>query len=243
MATLSQTLSVASLLLFSAEGRANDFTLRSGNVAPGSGVSQNGSFKLTGVCGEPANEASIGGAFTLHAGFLAAMSANQAPIAGPDVVSRSANGDLKISLTQLLANDFDPDTGPLTLQIAAQSVNGVNLTVIGNWVYYLHASTNADAFTYAITDTRGAVTQGRVDILINDPNGQFSTQLHITLGAAGARLRFTAIRTRTYVVQYRDNFDSPWQDLADAINLGFGEFGLDDPAGGSSRFYRAVYRE
>lgn len=231
------------LALLAASASAADFALRSGSVSAGGGFSQGNNFAVTGVVGEVAAAPSTNGIYTFHSGFLAAMAANQAPVTAPDIVTRSASGDLKISIAQLLANDFDPDTGPLTLQIISPSTAGAGVSVSGNWVYYLHNTTGADSFDYTVTDARGGVATGRVDILINSPDAQFTTLLRITSDAGGAHLRFTGIRTRSYVIQYRDDIGDPWQDLADAIHLGLGRFGLDDANGGPSRFYRAVYRE
>jgi len=238
----------AVFLLFCATpfAHAGPLGLRSSAITPGGGTSSGGSFALVSAIGQPSAQHSAGGALAVETGFLGAMSANQWPIASPDVVLRAPNEDFKIEIKQLLANDFDPDGGSLAISIPTTTQNGATLRVSRGWIYYTHTDPLSDSFSYTVTDARGTSIASRVDIMVNnDP--QIATLLTIAPldPNPGARVSFFGIPNRQFIVQHADGFDllAPWVDFGPANDLGFGRYEFIDSQGAPVRFYRVVYRE
>jgi hypothetical protein len=169
---------------------------------------------------------------------------NEAPFAGSDTIERPANGDVKVKVSELLANDSDPDGDSLTFAgVVSPSPGGATVSVADGWVYYDHSGSRADTFTYFITDNQGNTSNGTVQVNIQGADAQFTTRLGITYDGSGAHITFDGIPGRTYIVQYQNAIGGgPWQDLGSATDAGLGRFSFHDPAGSNNRFYRSVYR-
>jgi hypothetical protein len=112
---------------------------------------------------------------TLHGGLddtklnsriaaMAAMNANEPPVAVDDVVT--VDEDLSGSI-HVLANDADAEGGPLTLRSVSAPGQGT-ASVMGGKVSYQPGTDYAgtDAFTYVIVDDRGDVATGRVTVTV-----------------------------------------------------------------------------
>jgi len=220
---------------------AGDYFIDQPTILVSNTASVGGAFSLDAEFPLTANQSLTGGPFEMTAD-LKPLSANHAPAALQDSFSRPANDDLKIELQSLLANDFDPDSDPISIQIPSVSNSGAPITVSNGWIYYLHTSGAPDSFNYTITDQYGAVSQSRVEILIGNPDDQFTTRLQIELNGTNIHIQFTGIFTRTYLVQRTDALAHSWIDLGPAANLGLGRFSFDDAGPGPIRFYRVVYR-
>jgi hypothetical protein len=95
---------------------------------------------------------------------LTAMNGNDPPLAVEDVLSldEDATGSLDV-----LANDRDPDGGPLTLRSVGAAVRGT-ATAVGNAVLFRpNPDVNgSDSFTYTVADDRGETATGRVNVTI-----------------------------------------------------------------------------
>jgi hypothetical protein len=239
MAPLSQIVTALAAVVFS--GLGGDFYIDEPIIGVAKGISSGGAFSVEGSLGVDVNQALTNANYQLIGSFVV-PSSNLSPAAILDSVTRAANDDLKIDLRLLLANDIDPESESLSIQVSAISESGIPLTVSEGWVYYRHTATVSDSFTYTITDPHGAISQGRVQISIGDPDSQFSTFLRIAVDASGAHILFTGILTRAYIIQSRDTLSDPWTDRATAANLGLGQFRFDDATGSVTRFYRVVYR-
>ena len=95
---------------------------------------------------------------------MTAMNGNESPVAVDDVLSldEDATGSLDV-----LANDRDPDGGPLTLRSVGLAARGT-ATAVGNAVMYRPNpdANGSDTFIYVLADDRGEATTGRVNVSI-----------------------------------------------------------------------------
>jgi hypothetical protein len=160
----------------------------------------------------------------------------------PDFFARPGGDDLKIQIQNLLANDFDADADALSIQFPTTSNAGAPISTSNGWIFYSRVSNEPDFFEYVVADHYGAISLGRVEIAIADPNSQSTIRLQLVVDGDGAHIHFAGIQTRAYIVQRTDSLAEPWEDIAVAANLGLGRFGFDDAAGAGSQFYRVVYR-
>jgi subtilisin-like proprotein convertase family protein len=171
---------------------------------------------------------------------------NTPPVAGNDTIERSPTTSVKVRLSTLLANDSDADGDTLNIVVSPTSASNAIIRVSGGWVFYTPPAgfTNADSFTYTITDGRGGNAVGTVTVAIKVDNSQ-SQNLTITdLGNGLFRINGDGISGYTYRLQYSDTiapFD--WQDMAGGSVTAdsTGKFEYTDTTAGPTRFYRTVY--
>ena len=170
---------------------------------------------------------------------------NTPPVAGADTIQRYPNSTVKVRVSTLLANDSDADGDPLNFTASLTSGNGGTITVAGGWVIYTPAAgfTNADSFTYTITDGQGGSATGTVTVAIQTDENP-SLNLTITsLGNNTYRIDGDGIPGRTYRLQFSDSANPlNWQDLPSASVTAdsLGRFTYTDMSSGDLRFYRSV---
>jgi len=167
-------------------------------------------------------------------------------VAGPDTLQRPFNGGVKVLISDLLANDTDPDGDALAIVgVSSNSAAGGLVRLKGNWVYYTPPAGPADpdTFTYMLTDGHCAIVPGLVTVTIGTNNSQFANFRIENLGDGSFRLSFAGIPGRLYRIQYCEDLANPtWQDLTSITADSLGEYEYVDtpPAGAPSRFYRSV---
>jgi hypothetical protein len=245
------------------------FTATISAVAPGVGTpSGTVSFRIDGV-GVGSGTLSVGvatfttstlalGAHTVVAeyagdgnftGTTNTLAANQVintpPVAGNDTIQRSPTTSVKVRLTTLLANDSDADGDTLTPTVSTTSANGASIRVSGGWVFYTPPAgfTNADSFTYTITDGRGGSAVATVTVAILVDNAPSQNLVVTALGGNQYRIDASGIPGRTYRLQYSDTAPFNWQDLPGASLTAdsAGRFQYTDTSTAPTRFYRSVY--
>ena len=140
---------------------------------------------------------------------------NTPPVAGNDTITRNPLLSTKVRLSTLLASDSDADGDTLNITVSSTSASNATVTVSGGWVFYTPPAgfTNADSFTYTITDGRGGSAVGIVTVAILVDNSQ-SQNLTITdLGGGAFSINGSGIPGYTYRLQYSDSA-SPfiWQE-------------------------------
>jgi hypothetical protein len=95
---------------------------------------------------------------------MTAMNGNESPLAVDDFLAldEDATGSLDV-----LANDRDPDGGPLSLRSVGTAARGT-VTAVGNAVVYRpNPDVNgSDSFSYTLVDDRGDTATGRVNVSI-----------------------------------------------------------------------------
>ena len=175
------------------------------------------------------------------------QSINSAPIAGSDTLQRCPTTGAKTRLTTLLANDSDPDGDTITLySVSAASVQGGIIATNLGWVFYTRPAgyTNADSFSYVITDGSLQATGSVAVAIISDTNAAQNIELSQNLGNGSFLTSFFGIPGRTYTIQYATNLTVPnWQSLGTAAADATGQFQFTDSPGTNlpARFYRSTY--
>jgi len=168
------------------------------------------------------------------------------PVAGADVVYRFAAGGVRISVTDLLANDVDTNGDSLTIiGVNPNSTAGGLVFLANNWIYYAPPSgwTNSDSFTYTVSDGLCETAEGTVWVQVTSDNPQ---PAHFAIGTQGTgpvQLSFTGIPGSQYQLQYADSLVNPnWQVLATqaADSYGVCQFTDSSPTNTTARYYRAI---
>jgi mono/diheme cytochrome c family protein len=172
---------------------------------------------------------------------------NSLPVAGADVIERDPTNGVKVSVATLLGNDSDADGNPIAfVSASATSANGGIITSNNNWIFYTPPAgfTNADSFTYQITDGQGGTATGTVTVNVRSDNGPSPNLIITSLGNGSFRVRFHGTYGRTYRIQSTEDLDNPnWVSLGSATANEFGVFDFVDtlPSGSPVRFYRSIY--
>ncbi|WGZ94169.1 MAG: Ig-like domain-containing protein [Candidatus Thiothrix putei] len=92
--------------------------------------------------------------------------ANTAPIAALDTATVTAGESVTINV---LANDTDPNSDPLSIASFGQGAHGA-VTQVGNSLKYTPAAgfTGVDSFKYKVKDAHGAETEGTVSVTVKE---------------------------------------------------------------------------
>ena len=183
-------------------------------------------------------------------GTTAALVPNQVintpPVAGNATIVRAPTSSVKVRLATLRTNASDADGDPLTMSVSTTSPNGATIFVSGAWVNYMPAAgfTNADSFTYTVTDGRGGSATGTVTVAILVDNSQSQNLTITALGGNQYRIDGSGIPGYTYRLQSSDSM-SPfdWLDITGGSMTAdsAGAFQYTDTTEVSTRFYRSVY--
>jgi hypothetical protein len=173
----------------------------------------------------------------------ATLVVNGVPVTVPDTVNRLGGSPFTIRIADVLANDFDPDGGPLTIiGLSENSANGALVDRDTTFIYYTPSETNAavgDQFTYTISDGRGGVASATVTI-------RFARLLSLEgfLGSQGFTVRSTAgVAGVTYLLQASTNLATPisWETIATNVPATSGTIEFVDPMTNiRTRYYRTV---
>lgn len=160
------------------------------------------------------------------------------------VIARRAGQNVSAKVSDITKNDSDPDGGALSLVSVDQaSKEGGVVSVLGDTFYYVAPISDSgapDYFQYTVRNSKGGTAKGRVDVVVTDANGQFNTRLAIEYTPSGNVISFRGIAGANYLVQFRDNIETAWQDLGPAIHEAFGLLKVSDGAPGLTRFYRVL---
>jgi hypothetical protein len=177
--------------------------------------------------------------------LASAENINTPPVAGNDTISRYPTQDVKVRLSTLLANASDADGDTLGITVSSTSANGGTVTVVGDWVFYTPAAgfTNADSYTYTVTDGHGGSATGTVTVAILVDNAPGQNLVITNLGNGSFQINGSGIPGRTYRMQYTDSLTPPsWQTFSDGTVTAdaTGAFQYTDATGSDSRYYRSV---
>lgn len=175
------------------------------------------------------------------------QSVNSIPVATLDSLERGLTNGTKVLVSALLANDSDADSDVVSfVSFTATSTNGASVTRDGDWIYYTPAARLAlvDAFTYTISDSRGATAQGTVLVTVRNDELPSQNLILTDRGDGSYLIRFDGIPGLTYRIEWNSNVDDPqWQALGSATANSVGVFQFIDtpPVGSPQRYYRSVY--
>ncbi|HEY2951969.1 MAG TPA: MBG domain-containing protein, partial [Verrucomicrobiae bacterium] len=252
-------------------GQEVTFSFSVSAVAPGAGTPTGTvQFRIDGAAAGPPAPLSAGSAgfstsslavgthpvvaeYAGDANFLGATNSldpaqvvNTPPLAGADTIERSPTNGVKVSLAALLSNDSDADGDTLTITVSSNSAAGGTIAVRDDWVFYTPPPgyTNADSFTYTLSDGRGGTATGTVTVAIKEDNVPSPNLTIEDLGHGSFRIRFAGIPGKIYRIQFTEDVGPPvWQTLGTATADGLGGFEFVDtpPPGANARVYRSVY--
>ncbi len=184
---------------------------------------------------------------TRRAFTLAVLPSNDPPVALADLLNRRPGGSAKIAVSQLLANDSDPEFDPLTVvSVSPASADGGTLRLADGWVLYAPPAGGGDAsdsFTYRVSDGRGGLADGTVVVTTGEAGSQGSRNvLAIRTSGGHVILEFIGIPGRTYYVQATPSTSAPdWVTIGTVTANRVGMIRFTDtapPPGG--RFYRTL---
>ncbi len=217
-------------------------------VALAAGVAQLATSALAAGVHTVTAEYAGDGNFSGSTNSLAPLqSVNTPPVAAVDSLERGLTNGTKALVSTLLANDSDADADAISfVSFSATSTNGAGLVRDGDWIYYTPAARVAlvDAFTYVISDSRGATAQGMVLVTVRNDTLPGQNLVITDRGDGSFLIRFDGIPGLTYRIEWNSNVDLPsWQPLGSATANGFGVFQYIDtpPVGAPRRYYRSVY--
>jgi len=175
----------------------------------------------------------------------ALLTVNHPPVPAAPVLERLWFQGVKLRVSAFLGSDVDGD--PLSLNSAGPgSLGGGTVTTSGGWVFYTPPPgfTNADSFSFAVSDGRGGISQGTATVIVTFDDTTPQNFRAEQLGNGAVRLVFDGIRHRTYSVEFNENLQAPvWQTLATVTADENGVFAYVDtlPSGAPQRFYRAAW--
>ncbi len=179
-----------------------------------------------------------------NATLTAAFVAHPPPTANPDTFSRTKNLSIKVTVADLLANDFDADGDPIWVaDVSPTTTNHLPLLWDGLCVYYPATNVNvADEFTYTIADLYGQLATANVTINVVDPPPGQVTCID-SLSNNCANVYFAGIPGLGYVVQRTTNLVG-WVNIHTNLAPSNGVFSHQDffPDLGSNAPPAAYYR-
>lgn len=206
--------------------------------------SASANYALVGTVSPPAISLSQSADYALRPGFLGQL--NDPPRAGTDLLVRPHGLSAKFRSAKLLANDVDPEGGPLEiLAVGPTTEFGAKSGLAGDWVYYEPAAppSSQDQFFYLVADAEGDCALGLASIK-ESPEGGPSRRnlLGITPLANGQlRLDFIGIPNLRYRLEWQDSLaGDSWHFLAHVQAGPQGLFSWLETPTARARFYRAL---
>jgi hypothetical protein len=165
---------------------------------------------------------------------------NDAPVAASDALFAHWNTTSGFSISNLVANDVDPDGDALTVTAVTPGANTASVDLAADAVLYTPVAGFAGnaAFTYRLNDGQGGLATGLVSVVVVKPV--------ITAWALSSNqifhLNFQAIPNTSYRLQATTNFTT-WFDLSTNTTGEDGRLQYDEMTQPSSgiRFYRFVW--
>jgi hypothetical protein len=168
---------------------------------------------------------------------------NTPPVAGNVTICRNPLAGVKILVTALLTNASSASGDTLTLTVSPTSASNATVAISGGWVWYTPAAqfTNADSFTYTVTDNYGGSATATVTVALQVDDSQGHNLLITTLGNNQFLVNASGIPGCTYRLQYSDTSNPfTWQDLASVTADSAGVIQYTDTTESSMRFYRTA---
>ena len=170
------------------------------------------------------------------------------PTAGNLTVLRGAAVGAKAPISSLLAASSDPADEPLTFVSAGPlSTNGGSVAVAGGWVLYTPQPgfTNADEFSYSISNASGLAAVGTVFLPIATDTNQSQNIVGLSsLNGSQMLVQFQGVPGLSYTIQYAGSLQTPtWQTLGSTTADTNGAFQFIDTTsdGTPTRYYRSTF--
>jgi hypothetical protein len=168
------------------------------------------------------------------------------PVAGADVIYRLPTLVAMIPVSALLVNDSAADGQPVIFNsVSAASAAGGTVSQSGDWVFYTPPAgfTNADSFTYVVSDDLGEFATGTVAVNVLTNRGTTATLNLQSLGNGTYQIVLYGIPWGNYTVQYTTSLAKPnWRSIATSTADFQGMIELVDIESQANQtgFYRAI---
>ncbi len=241
------------LALWSSPLLADTLQLESGIISSGGGAASSYRYSVSGTIAIPIADSEdnqpIDG-YMHRAGFWSQVVRwiNVQPTAFPDTVERRPGQAVQVLISQLIANDFDPDWDPiLWVSVAPLSARGGSMTREGQTITYRAPAAGdpaaEDTFTYQISDGVGPAVTGTVLVRVTGSPVISASPLQIAiLAGAPARveIRSQAIVGRSYIIESSATVSGPWSNTGTLTGNASGLLTFTEPLGTQPRFYRLV---
>ena len=173
--------------------------------------------------------------------------ANHLPVAQEDIFTRLAGQSLSLSITNLLANDSDPDGDSLeVLRLADVSEGGIPISFVDGNVQYAPANEfdKPDLFWYEVTDGFGGLARALIRVVPAVTNPALNrVSLEVLVGGS-VHLRFAGIPGRQYRIQATESLITPnWMTLGSRTATARGDLDFEDSEAvfSANRFYRTIW--
>jgi hypothetical protein len=170
---------------------------------------------------------------------------NTPPVAGDVTIYRNPLSGTKILVAALLTNASSPSGDTLTLTVSPTSASNAAVTMSSGWIFYtpLAGFTNADSFTYTVTDNYGGSATATITVAIPVDNNQSPNLVITALGGNQYLIVGSGIPGYAYRLQYSD-MSAPftWQNFGVSLTAdSTGRFSYTDTTTSLTRCYRSVY--
>jgi hypothetical protein len=223
----------------------NEGTATSGTLAFSTSVtasSPGGTYAITG-----GGLTAVNYVFVQAAGNSTAFRVNPAP--GAFDITTTKNKAATFAASKIIYFANDGGTAMSVSAVATPSAQGGTVALSGGNITYTPATdnTNADSFTYTLTDTAGGSSQGTVTVTINDANVGPSLSINTTNFPGYATVTASGITNQLYDVEISGNGGTSWSQYifetvsqtATAADNGFIIYTDPDPVlNNPSRMYR-----
>jgi subtilisin-like proprotein convertase family protein len=168
------------------------------------------------------------------------------PVAIGYAIQRYPTQDVKFLIANALATATDTYGDTLTISFSPTSANGATIATKGPWAYYMPPAgfTNADTFSYTVTDSLGQTGTGTVAVGVETPSQAGQNLTIVNLGNGSVQIVGYGIPGRTYRMQYTLGFSpASWVDIAGGSVTAdsTGKFQYTDTPGGQTRYYRSAF--
>jgi len=244
---------IACLAFWSLGIVADTLQLESGIVSSGGGAASSSRYSVSGTIGIPIADSEdsrpVDG-YVNRAGFWSQVVRwiNVQPTAFPDTIERRPGQGVQVLVSQLIANDFDPDWDPIQLvSVAPSSARGGSVARAGQTITYSAPAVGdplaEDTFTYQISDGVGPAVVGTVFVRVAGVPVISAGPLQIAiLSGAPARveIRSQAIAGRSYLIEASATVSGPWSNAGTLTGNASGLLSFIEPLGTQPRFYRLV---
>lgn len=173
--------------------------------------------------------------------------ANQNPVAGPDLMGTRQGVAAAVPVGRLMINDRDPDGDPLEIiAVSGSTAQGGFVTICGCHAvvtYYPPADfSGVDSFTYTLTDNRGGFATGTVTVTVSPSSASSQNITGLTMPGGVPTITGYGIPGRNYRLEYTDDMGGVWSILGSTTAAPNGHLVLTDDSTPlpPSRFYRVV---
>ena len=178
---------------------------------------------------------------------VAVLALDHPPVPGNVVVQRFPGAGVRMGINDLLAGATDADGDPLSIiAVAASSIEGGAVSLVGTSVYYLPPAglAGADAFTYTISDGHCEGTAvGAVLVSVRTDTNTASRAAIYQMPDGSVQVIFDGMPGVDYRIQSADTLTPPdWQDVTNLTADQYGAYTYTDwpSTNGPVRFFRSV---